>query len=378
MANPDAMRALESIEGFRSLNVNNELEAIINLSEKVKKAKSKGGKFSVKDKKELTEEEKEYKSKRKMIQEKLIKFSTKIPVFMYLSEYREETLKHVITQLEPNLFKRVTGLGIKDFELLVSLNVFNASLMNDAVYKFKRYEDSSLTYTGINMHEGQAVGGFDTVITREEFDNLYESQRLSINRQVELEEIKSIVQFTKKDAIHNVKSVEHLYKTANLAKKYILQIIEICKLHNKEPIFIENNLLRLWDDLEKQCTTRNEYKLFTETLYKLLKENTRYKNPNYRSKTDPFYIFMLPDEFYKKNQETKHFISIVDTLRHFHVHDEIGKSGDVFEELLGNKSGPQTGDDYQKLQNEVLLKFEKSMEILLSIVKREFEQPKKP
>ena len=30
--------------------------------------------------------------------------------------------------------------------------------MNDAVYKFKRYEDASLEYTGINKHEGQDVG----------------------------------------------------------------------------------------------------------------------------------------------------------------------------------------------------------------------------
>ena len=183
MANPDAMRALESIEGFRSLNVNNEFETIISLSEKVKKAKSTEGTPSAKDKKELTEEEKEYKSRRKMIQEKLIKFATRIPIFMYLSDYREETLKHVITQLEPNLFKRVTGINIKDFELLVSLGVFNAPLMNDAVYKFKRYEDSSLSYTGINKHENKAVGGFDTVLTREEFDNLFKLQKQSLNKQ---------------------------------------------------------------------------------------------------------------------------------------------------------------------------------------------------
>jgi 5-methylcytosine-specific restriction enzyme A len=42
---------------------------------------------------------------------------------------------------------------VKDFELLVSLGVFNSALMNDAVYKFKRYEDASLSYTGINKHD---------------------------------------------------------------------------------------------------------------------------------------------------------------------------------------------------------------------------------
>ncbi|CAH9018858.1 hypothetical protein [Candidatus Nitrosacidococcus sp. I8] len=43
----------------------------------------------------------------KEIQEKLIKFATRIPIFMYLTDYRERTLKDVITQLDPELFKRV-------------------------------------------------------------------------------------------------------------------------------------------------------------------------------------------------------------------------------------------------------------------------------
>ena len=119
-------------------------------------------------KKELSDEEKEVKSLRKQVQEKLIKFATRIPVFMYLTDYRERSLKDVITQLEPALFQKVTGLTVKDFELLVSLGVFNGPLMNDAVFKFKRYEDASLSYTGIDKHEGEDIGGFDTTITAEE------------------------------------------------------------------------------------------------------------------------------------------------------------------------------------------------------------------
>ena len=88
---------------------------------------------------------------------------------MYLTDYREKSLKDVITQLEPGLFKRVTGLNVKDFELLVSLGVFNSALMNDAVYKFKRYEDASLEYTGINRHGDEGIGLFDTVISANEY-----------------------------------------------------------------------------------------------------------------------------------------------------------------------------------------------------------------
>ena len=169
MNNKDAMEALMRIEGFRTLN--QDIETIINKSEAVQKAKKEANErdLTAKEKKELTEQEKEYKSLRKQIQEKLIKFATRIPVFMYLTDYREKSLKDVITQLEPGLFKKVTGLTVKDFEMLVSLGVFNSALMNDAVYKFKRYEDSSLEYTGINRHANEEIGLYDTVISAKEY-----------------------------------------------------------------------------------------------------------------------------------------------------------------------------------------------------------------
>jgi hypothetical protein len=164
--NPEAMKALMNIEGFRSLN--SDIETIINKSEHVKQTKKTKdpSQMTPKEKKELTEEEKEYKSKRREIQEKLIKFATRIPVFMYLTDFREYCLKDVIMQLEPELFRKVTGLTLKDFSLLVSLGVFNSDLMNDAVYKFKRYEDASLEYTGINTHTNTVIGGWDTVIEK--------------------------------------------------------------------------------------------------------------------------------------------------------------------------------------------------------------------
>lgn len=184
MANKEAMAALMSIEGFRSLN--SDIETIINKSEAVKKVKKDGTEdLTKKEKKELSDEEKEYKSMRKQIQEKLIKFATRIPIFMYLTDYRERSLKDVITQLEPGLFKKVTGLDVKDFELLVSLNVFNGSLMNDAIFKFKRYEDSSLSYTGIDKHAGEDVGGWDTVIKRSEYESLFYNQQSSMEAAVE-------------------------------------------------------------------------------------------------------------------------------------------------------------------------------------------------
>lgn len=165
LANPKALEAVMNIEGFRSLG-DSVLETVINKSESVKKTKKqKGENLSDKEKKELSAEEREYKSKRKLIQEKLIKFATRIPAFMYLTDYRENTLKDVITKLEPELFRRVTGLTVQDFDLLVSLNVFNGAQLDQAVFAFRRYEDASLSYTGIESHSGlRKYGLYDTVV----------------------------------------------------------------------------------------------------------------------------------------------------------------------------------------------------------------------
>ena len=169
MSDPRALEAIMKIEGFRALG-SDVFETVVNKSEKVKATKKeKGEGITPKEKRELSEEEKEYKSRRKQIQEKLVKFATRIPAFMYLTDFRENTLKDVITKLEPDLFKAVTGLTVDDFHLLVSLNVFNSTYMNQAVFAFRRYEDASLSYTGIESHEGlRHFGLYDTVVAREE------------------------------------------------------------------------------------------------------------------------------------------------------------------------------------------------------------------
>ena len=156
MNNPEAMASVApQLRGWRALG-DNIIETIINKSENVKalKNKAKDKALTEKEKKQLTEEEKEYKSKRKLVQEKLIKFATRIPAFMYLTDFRENTLQDVITKLEPDLFLAVTGLTVADFHLLVSLKVFNTEHMNQAVFAFRRYEDASLRYTGIDSHVG--------------------------------------------------------------------------------------------------------------------------------------------------------------------------------------------------------------------------------
>lgn len=169
LGDPRALQAVMNIEGFRALG-SDVFETVINQSERVKRLKKlKGDAITTAEKKELSDAEKEYKAKRKQVQEKLIKFATRIPAFMYLTDFRENTLKDVITKLEPELFRAVTGLTVEDFNLLVSLNVFNSAHMNQAVFAFRRYEDASLAYTGLDSHgDLRHYGLYDTVVARED------------------------------------------------------------------------------------------------------------------------------------------------------------------------------------------------------------------
>lgn len=178
-SNQDALNALMNIEGFRSLN--SEIQTIINRSEKVKKLKKeKGDDLTKQEKKELSEDEKKAKSLRKQVQENLLKLAARIPAFMYLTDYREQTIKDVITQIEPELFKKVTGLSVKDFDILCSIGLFDPEKMNQGIFGFRKYENSSLSYTGIDKHEGEAVGGWDTVLRREEYEMLYSKQQATV------------------------------------------------------------------------------------------------------------------------------------------------------------------------------------------------------
>lgn len=175
--NREALDALMRIEGFRSLNT--DIQTIINRSNKVKEGKKKD-KLTPPEKDQLTEDEKRAKALRKQVQENLLKLAARIPAFMYLTDYREQTIKDVITQIEPELFQKVTGLTVKDFDVLCSIGLFDAEKMNQGIFGFRKYENSSLSYTGIDKHAGEAVGGWDTVLRREEYEALYSKQQATM------------------------------------------------------------------------------------------------------------------------------------------------------------------------------------------------------
>ena len=88
-------------------------------------------------------------------------------VRLFLLSGRED----VIRKLEPKLFTKVTGIKVSEFEVLLELGIIDEEHMNDSVFLFRRYEDSSLTYTGIDKHtRDRNIGLFSKTISEEEYE----------------------------------------------------------------------------------------------------------------------------------------------------------------------------------------------------------------
>lgn len=157
---PDLLERLENLEAFKSLGKH--LEKTINSELALKKLKSKPeSERTKKERDKISDEEKAIRSFREKLQEKLVIFASRVPIFMYLTDFREETLKDVITKLEPELFERVTNLNVSDFELLCKIGIFNVGIMDSAVYQFRRFEDASLDYIyARSRDENEVFGGF--------------------------------------------------------------------------------------------------------------------------------------------------------------------------------------------------------------------------
>ena len=172
---PEVMAALEKIEAFRTLS--KDISKVITSEQAINKLRKDQieNPLTKKEEKEIEKEEKENMGFKKKLREKLLKFITRIPVFMYLTDYREEALKDVIMNIEPDLFTRVTGLTINDFEKMCEIGVFNSQNINSAIFAFKRFEEYSLIYAGgKELKESDIVGGFDSKVRRDELDQVIE------------------------------------------------------------------------------------------------------------------------------------------------------------------------------------------------------------
>ena len=153
LSNRELLESLEQVEMFR--NITNNLITMITANKELREKKL--------TKENLTTEEKKRKraakAERDTLKKRLQRFITRIPAFMYLTDDRERTIKEIIAQDEPELFEKVTSLQLKHFEQLVDAGVFNETKMNDAVWKFRTFEEPSLHYL-TTEDTARAVGGW--------------------------------------------------------------------------------------------------------------------------------------------------------------------------------------------------------------------------
>lgn len=153
LANTELVESLENMPQFR--NITNDLTAMISSNKELGKKKATKEKLSEDEK----TQKKEAVDKRATLREKLRRFLTRVPAFMYLTDDREKSVKDVISQLEPGLFEKVTGLKIEQFGQLVDAGAFDNSKMDDAVWKFRSFEEPSLRY-GTQTKLTDTVGGW--------------------------------------------------------------------------------------------------------------------------------------------------------------------------------------------------------------------------
>jgi len=161
----DLLDRLEQIEGFR--NLREDATKIIAQSKKIKAGKKPAALDGDPEDPDITAARKAKREQVKSLRENLLKFVQTIPVFMYLTDYREESLVDVIESLDTHLFERVTGLNLDDFHKLSAVGVFNPDQMDEAIWQFRLFERASLDYLGAGSGEDapETVGLWDRVTT---------------------------------------------------------------------------------------------------------------------------------------------------------------------------------------------------------------------
>lgn len=160
LADADLVGRLEQMEDFR--NLREDAGRIIASAQKVRTSKKKDPDNTETKDPEIEAARKAKRERVKTLRAKLLKFIQRIPVFMYLTDFREQALVDVIESLDTQLFERVTGLTLEDFHQLSAVGVFAPDHMNEAIWQFRLFERGSLDYLAVgHQQDGQAlIGGF--------------------------------------------------------------------------------------------------------------------------------------------------------------------------------------------------------------------------
>jgi hypothetical protein len=161
LADSDLVGRLEQMEDFR--NLRQDANKIIASSKKLRQGKKANGGSPEPEDPELAAARKAKREQVNSLRAKLLKFAQAVPVFMFLTDFREEALVDVIESLDTQLFERVTGLTLDDFHKLSDVGVFHPAHMNEAIWQFRLFERASLHYLGAEAGgvDAERVGLWD-------------------------------------------------------------------------------------------------------------------------------------------------------------------------------------------------------------------------
>lgn len=151
----ELLAQLEQMEDFR--NLRQEASKIISNSQKARASKKPQNGGPAVDDPEIDKAKKAKREQVKTLRSKLKKFVQAVPVFMYLTDFREEALVHVISSLDTQLFERVTGITLADFHKLSDIGVFHPDHMDEAIWQFRLFERASLNYLGFSEDDEEEV-----------------------------------------------------------------------------------------------------------------------------------------------------------------------------------------------------------------------------
>jgi hypothetical protein len=172
-------------------------------------------------------------------------------------------------------------------------------------------------------------------------------------------------------------SSEPYEKTVREAKELIRLINQNCKNLGNKPIFKESELFELLIDIEKGCSSKEGFEVFSSSLYKLIVENPRDENPNFKKTGGHFYEYRYSkysSEFWRDGTITKDFIDDVKTIRHEFAHTKLEKKtpvktkAEVLQKYLGSSIEPRLPEKYQEFQLGVLKEFMCFLNKLLEMV----------
>ncbi len=134
LENEALCEALSRIEAFR--NLRDHARRVVNSDDTLKELRRKRRKPDAAARKARGEADK----RRRKLRERLLRFLCKVPLFLYLTDFREESLYDVIHRVETRLFVKVTGLELEHFDQLCEIGVFNERALNSSIHAFRRQE----------------------------------------------------------------------------------------------------------------------------------------------------------------------------------------------------------------------------------------------